>query len=142
MGLGMAFTMSAQTWQRNWQSADEMKGTMGQYTWYWESRNGSFMYWEKDEWCAFLCSEGVFDYTLYDGEKWVDVRIGFYEGSSLSYQTTYRDCGVGASGDTVGLVAEETRPIWAWLSKGRNYSVRFIVERYNRSDFDFVVKGK
>lgn len=125
VALAMVFvsaSMSAQVWKKEWHPADEMRGTKGYYYWwYWDNLN-AFMYPEPGEYALLMCPDGIFDYFIFDGVKYIDIRIVFYDGTSLYYQTnTY--AGVGDSGDVIVLFKDELRPVWTWLSKGQRYKI-------------------
>lgn len=137
-----AFVANAQNWEVDWNGPDALKGIPGYYSYYFSDNNAGFMYFSHTKISGIVCKNGIFDYY---GEPnyYIDIVVGFYNGTSLSYKTVYEYCPVkGELSDTTFLNSEETAPIWAWLNKGRNYSVRFIIERFNRSDLDFVVKGR
>lgn len=145
MAFGLAFTMNAQTWQKEWRPAED--NLKAQWTYYWENDVGELIYWEYYEIIAFACKDGFFDCTTVlsnvpDHDYCADVRIEFYKDSILSKQLSYKECERSFWGTIIILTKEETAPIWEWLTEGHNYSVRFIVKRHDMSDFDFTVTGK
>lgn len=138
-----AISVNAQGWETTYTQPDEMKGTPGYYTYCFNNNDAVFAYFSHTTDISGIVSRnGSFD-TYSSSNKFASIAVGFYKDNSLSYKTVYQYCPVGGDySDAVSFNAEETATILAWLSRGREYSVRFIIPRYNKTDLDFVVKGR
>lgn len=139
LSFGVCVSISAQQWQKIW-SSDE-----AQWAYFWGNGVGDITYWKDYERIVFGCKDGLFEgYATVDPYQWnVDMRVEFYKNSTLSHRTAYIGCYCDSySANCIILTEEETAPIWEWLTKGRNYSVRLIAKRYDMPDFDFVIPGE
>ncbi len=148
-------TASAQgTWRVSHREADPMKGQKERDVYIYDAEGiGSMVVWDWDKAdFRLITQKGMFRTWVSSGTVFVPVKAGFYDENGnmkemVTVQLLPEDNQMRkyiATADFYMLGRKDLRKIFKHLKSGKGY-VRFLVERYNETDFDLKVtpyKGK
>ena len=128
-------------WFTNTTAGDELKGTSDDSKTCFIASEGFIMYLHNANTFALHTNVGFFDYDSYDNAK--SVIIGFYDKDKNlveKLKSKKSDFHIfGAHKDGVLIYSKNlNKAIWDYINNKKGY-VRFIIDRYNKLDFDFEV---
>ena len=142
-------TVSAQgVWKVSHREADPMKGQEAKDVYVYDVAGvGSMVVWDWDKAEFRLITEkGMFRKWVSSGSVFVPVKAGFYDEQGnmqkmVAVHLLPEDNQMGkyiATADYYVFGRKDIRKIIKYLKSGKGY-VRFVVERYNETDFDMKV---
>ena len=143
----MTLTSFAQKWEKYYQEADELRGTQASSRHYIEiPKEGIVALDDNRDIFSFLTFNGVFDYKPYEYDFNVAMGIfGTYDETGKlvgkwEIMVSVHDDPSSASADSRITVLRNSgiKQIASWIRNNKG-SVRIIIPRYARSDFDVTV---
>ncbi len=143
----MTLTSFAQKWEKYYQEADELRGTQASSRHYIEiPKEGIVALEDNRDIFSFLTFNGVFDYKPYEYDFNVAMGIfGTYDETGKlvgkwEIMVSVHDDPSSASADSRITVLKNSgiRQIASWIRNNKG-SVRIIIPRYGKSDFDVTV---
>lgn len=125
-------------WQIEQTQADELKGTVASTFFFYMDGDYSFMFDNNSKQLMVNTESGIFDYESYGGLHSVDALIGLYKDGALVEKFTSTLLMTKDESSSAMLAdVEKVKKVLYWLRDTGN--VRFIIDRYGKSDFDLTV---
>lgn len=143
----MTLTSSAQRWVEHYEDADELKGTQASCQHFIEiSKEGVVILEDNFDILGFVTYNGVFDYKPYENDFNVVMGIfGMYDETGKlvdkrNIMIRVHDDPTNARADSrINLLGSSAiKQIASWIRNNKG-SVRIVIPRYAKSDFDVTV---
>ena len=128
-------------WFRETTDADELKSTKGNTYITYIGDDGFVTYLISEGKLFFNTDKGLFDYDIYDHSK--GFLIGFYDINDNLVEKVKTDLRsflvFGSRKDKICITNKGlNEKIWGYINNHKGF-VRFVIDRYERSDFDIKV---